>query len=128
MTSEVPRERAISASSPGTTDEGIDVWNRVFRDQTRQKLCFHPISGVAPLDRTVEKKDELRRASVASLKAVIDGYIPVLFDGYAKSERRLASLLWRWIDPKVDWPALMQCDNSAANVGTQIWPENMSMY
>ncbi len=102
MANEVPRERAISPSFPGMTDGGIDVWSHVFRDQARQKLCFHLTSGVAPLDRTVEEKDELRRASATSLHGVADKHTPVPFDGDAKSERRLASLLWRWTDPKID--------------------------
>jgi hypothetical protein len=71
----------------------------VFRDQTRQKLCFHLISGVAPADRTVAEIAELRLATAAAVKAVTDGTAVVPYDGDSKSKRRLAALLWPWTDP-----------------------------
>ena len=40
-----PRDRHIATSFQGSTEGGIDVWARVFREQARQKLCYHHISG-----------------------------------------------------------------------------------
>ena len=40
-----PRDRPISTSFPGSSEGGIDMWARVFRDQARRKLCYHHIVG-----------------------------------------------------------------------------------
>ncbi len=107
MANEIPRDRAIVPSFPATAEGGIDVWIRVLRDQARTKLCFHLISGVARADRPTDEIAEERLSRDASVQAVTDGRIPLPFNGDSKSERRLATLLWRWTDQKVDWVAFL---------------------
>ena len=61
-----------------------------------------PIGDWAP----AEARD-FRRAKEAAQIANDVGLVLERYDGYDTSERRLATLLWRWNCPKVDWPAFM---------------------
>jgi len=94
------------------------VWIRVLRVQSRTKLCFHLISGVARSNRPADEIAEERLARTAAVQADTDGRIPLPFDGDSKSERRLATLLWRWTDLKVDWVTFLKCDDNAADIGS----------
>ena len=123
-----PRDRPISTSFPGSTEGGIDVWARVFRDQARQKLCFHQISGLPIANWPPSELRDFRRAKAATTVAIAADLVPEPYDGDDKSERRLATLLWRWTCPKVDWSAFMQCNESADDIGTQMWGVIMNRY
>ena len=98
MANETPRDRAIVSSFLATKEGGIDVWIRILRDQACLKLCFHLISGVTRANRPAEEIAEERAARTAAAQAVADGHIPNPFDGDAKTERRFATLIWRWTD------------------------------
>ena len=97
-----PRDRPISTSFPGSIEGGIDVWARVFRDQARQKLYFHQIYGLHIADSPPGELRDYHRAEADVQVAVDAGLTPEPYDGDNKSERRLATLLWRWTCPKVD--------------------------
>jgi len=99
-----------------------------MRDQARSKLCFHFISGVARADRPADELAEERLARAAAIQTATNGRIPIPFDGDSKSERRLATLLWRWTDQKVDWMAFLQCDDNATDIGSQMWNVIMQRY
>jgi hypothetical protein len=92
----------------------------MLRDQVRLKLSFHLISGVARANRPAEEIVEERAARAAAVKAVADGHVPDPFDGDAKSERRLATLLWRWTNQKIDLKTFMHCDDNAADIGVEV--------
>jgi len=93
MTNEAPRDRDTTPSFPSTTEGGIDVWIRVLRDETRLKLCFHLISGVAAANRPVDDAAEYRVAAAAADTTIATGTVPIPYDGDLKSEGRLATLL-----------------------------------
>jgi hypothetical protein len=95
MANKAPRDRAIAPSFPSTTKGEIDVWIRVLRDHARLKLCFRLISGVADVNRPQDQIDEQRATASAAVIAFAAGDVPVPYDGDPKSERRLATLLWR---------------------------------
>ena len=61
-----PRDRPIATSFQGSTEGGIDVWARVFRDQARQKLCYHHISGRDIADWPPVEARDFVRAQAAS--------------------------------------------------------------
>jgi hypothetical protein len=91
-----PRDRPISTSFPDSTEGGIDVWAiRVFRDQTRQKLFFHQISGLHIADWPPCELRDYHFPEADAHVVVDDGLILEPYDGDDKSERRLATLLWR---------------------------------
>ncbi len=104
MANEAPRDRATTPSFPSNTEGGIDVWIRVLRDQARLKLCFHLISGVDVANRPVDEAAKHRVAAALAADAIAAGTVPIPYDGDPKSERRLATLLWRWTDHKLEWP------------------------
>ncbi len=87
---------------PRSTEEGIDVWVRVFRNHARSKLCFNMISGVAFANRIAAKRAEYRAVVIARDAAILARTIPVPFEDDDKAERRLSNLLWSWTDPKKD--------------------------
>ena len=64
----------------------------MLRDQARLHLCFHLISSVARANRPAKKIVDKRVARTAAVHAIANGHVPILFDGDAKSERRLAIL------------------------------------
>ncbi len=107
MANEPPRDRGTTPSFPSTTKGGIDVWIRVLRDQARLKLCFRLISGIAHANRPAVEIAELRAAAAAAVIEIAAGTVPISYDGDAKSERRLSTLLWRWTDQELDWPSFM---------------------
>jgi hypothetical protein len=78
------------------------VWARVFRDQARQKLCFHQISGLPIANWPIAELRDFRRVEAAAQIAIDAGLVSEPFDGDDKSERRLVTLLWRWTCPNVD--------------------------
>ena len=102
MAHEAPRDRATTPSFPSTTEGGVDVLIRVLRDQARLKLCFHLISGVAAANRHVDEAAEYRFTATAADTTIAAGTVPIPYDGDPKSERLLATLLWRWTDQKLD--------------------------
>jgi len=128
MANETPRDRAIVLSFPTTIEKGIDVLIRVLRDQARMKLCFYLISGVAYATRPASEIVEERVARAAAVHAVANGHVQVRSDGDPKFEQRFATLIWRWIDQKVDWTAYLQCDDNAVDLGTQMWNVIMQRY
>ncbi len=104
------------------------MWARVFRDQARQKLCYHHISGRDIVDCPPVEARNFFRAEAATQVVIDAGLVPKPYDGDDKSERGLVTLLWRWTCPKADWPAFMQCNESADNIGTQMWAVIMNRY
>ncbi len=94
MANEEPRTRGIVPSFPGSTEGGIDVWVRVFRNRARSMLCLNLISGVALANRTVAKQAEYSAAVIAKDAALLTGEVPVPFEDDDKAERRLSNLLW----------------------------------
>jgi hypothetical protein len=118
MADDEPRTRAIIPSFPGTTKGGIDVWVRVVRNQARSKLCFNLISGVPA---TAATRAAYRAAVVLRDAAIAAGNSPKPFEDDDNAERRLSTLLWLWTSPDADWAAFMSCDDTANDVGTQMW-------
>ncbi len=85
------------------------------------EALIHRISGVAPTNRPAVEIAELRAAVVAAVIAIAAGTVPIPYDGDAKSERRLSTLLWRWSYQELDWPTFLQCDDAAPDIGSQMW-------
>ncbi len=104
------------------------MWAKVFRDHARQKLCYPHIAGRDIADWAPADSQDILRAEAAEQIAIDTGLVPEPYDGDGKSERRLATLLWRWTCPKVDWHALVHCNESADNIGTQMWAIIMNRY
>ncbi len=104
------------------------MWARLFRDQARQKLCYHQISGLLIANWPPAELRDFRRAEAVAHVAIAADLAHEPYDGDDKSERRLATLLWRWTCPKTDLPAFMQCDESADDIGTQMWGVIMKRY
>ena len=123
-----PRDRPIATFFPESTEGGIYVCAKVFRDQARQKLCYHHISGRDIADWPPAEARDFVRAEAAAQVAIDAGLVPEPYDGDDKSERKLATLLWRWNRPKADWLAFMHCNESVDNIGTQIWAVVMNRY
>ena len=71
-----PRDRPISTSFPGSSEGGIDMWARVFRDQVRQKLCFHQISRLHISDWPPDELRVCHRAEAAARVVVDAGLTP----------------------------------------------------
>ena len=69
------------------------MWARVFRDQARQKLCYHYIDGRDIADWAPAEARDFARAEAASQIAIDAGLVPEPYDGDDKSERRLDTLL-----------------------------------
>ena len=65
-----PRDRPIATSFPGSTEGGIDVWARVFRNQTRQKLCYRQISGRDFANWPPDEARDFVRAKAAARVAI----------------------------------------------------------
>ena len=65
-----PRACPIATSFPGSTEGGIDVWARVFRDQARQKLCYHHVSGRDIADWPPSEARDYVRAEAAAQAAI----------------------------------------------------------
>jgi hypothetical protein len=120
MANEEPHTRGTLPSFPGSTEGGIDVWVRVFRNQARSKLSFNLISGVAFANRTDAKRAECRAVVITKDAALLAGTIPVPFED-DKAEWRLTTMVWSWTDPKKDWAAYMRCDDGAHDISTQMW-------
>ena len=101
MANGAPRDLATAPSFLETPKGGIEVRIRVLRDQARLKLCFHLISGAPRANRSAKDLTEERAARAAAVHAIVDGHTSAPYDGNLKSERRLATLLWRWTEQKV---------------------------
>ena len=101
---------------------------RVFRDQARQKLCYHHIAGRDIADWALAEARDFVRAEASAHVAIAAGLVPEPYDGDEKLERKLATLLWRWTCPRVAWPSFMQCNESEYNIGTHMWTVIMNRY
>ena len=104
------------------------MWARVFRNQARQKLCYHHIAGRDIANWAPVEARDFVREEAATQVAIDARLVPEPYDGDDKLERRLATLLWRWTCHDVDWRAFMQYNESAENIGTHMWAVIMNRY
>ena len=88
MANEELHTRGTLPSFPGSTEGGIDVWVRVFRNLARSKLCFNLISGVAFANQTAAKRAEYRATVIDARGAtLLAGTISVPFEDGDKQGR-----------------------------------------